>query len=103
MANRFCSSTPLGRAAVARRSWMMYVALQMIASVSATCAAISSGAVLLRIMAERIGRISMVLSLLALELQGGHDLAGTPRRQHAGAERREHRQHDRGQQQRRVH
>ena len=38
---------------------MMYIALQTIASVSATCAAISSGAVLLRSIVEMIGRISM--------------------------------------------
>src|SRR5690606_13547037 len=81
-------------AAISRRSRMMYRALQTMARVSATCAAISRGAVLARSMAERMGRISMTLSSLALELQGGDDLAGAPGGQQAGGQRGQHRQDD---------
>src|SRR4051812_30749955 len=85
---------PLGRAMCARRSLMMKSALQTIASVSATCRPIRIIATLLRINAERIGRISMMISS-DLQLRGRLHAARAPGRIDTREHGRDHRERDR--------
>src|SRR5699024_1897705 len=94
------SSMPVGMRSACMRSAIMNTALQTIAQVRAICSTISAEAVLCRRRLEKTGRISIVNSvvwtssrapsagegkpLLGLELDGGGDLHGAPRRQQAG-------------------
>jgi len=64
MTKMFSSSMPLGRAMLLMRSWIMNIALQTMASVRAICNAIRIAPVLLRSMALRMGRISMMRLLI---------------------------------------
>jgi len=57
------SARPDGRLEEACRRFTMYTALASMARLSATCTATSSGAVLLRMRTERMGRISMMASI----------------------------------------
>src|SRR5450830_1678817 len=86
----FSAATPLGRAATSWRTLTICRALARMARLSATCTATRMAPVLLRISAERMGRISMMflclyrMCLLRLELDGRRHLAGAPGWQQAG-------------------
>src|SRR5690349_24917847 len=74
-------------------------ALQTMAQVSAISSTTSSAVILWRRNVERIGRMSMSI---ALQLQGGSDLAGAPGGQQAGQQRGAHREQKGGGQHRQV-
>src|SRR4051812_38904801 len=85
------SATPLGRSEAAMRNCTTKSALARIARLMATWMATSSGPVRWRRSADRIGRNSMVILSLGLELQGRSDLACAPRRQQPGHDACQHR------------
>src|SRR4051812_42278065 len=74
-------------------------ALQTMAQVSAISSTSSSAVILCRRSVDRMGRISMSV---ALQLQGGSDLAGAPGREQPGQQRRADGEQEGGQQHRQV-